>query len=1420
MPAIDANRSASRRAVKRSRRTPRPAARPLPASRRPAPQTRRPDVGGARPIVRRPSRPTATQRARAQQRSYVSQGKAVEHAANRQRRTAARRIAARRAPGGVFDRNAVRSLKHSERKAIGALAALRASNPTRYDERRRAADRNVVEKVGHAGATGLTSAATALKRASGSKAGRLASDVAFRSQGIRTQGAGNLLRTNAVKDAIDLAANAPTTGYLTGAAVFEAAKGRPQRAKRLVKDYAKTSAIVAAAQGNFKEAERRAKDHPVSTALELSGAKAVVGRGAGAAMRSRVAPKGFRNAASTERANLRLYPHARPGEGPEIARRYSKDVINKGLQRAAERRAEKGSRVRKDGTQRRPGRDPNVAHGQALVPALPGRMGGASTRAGAPVRSQLIRRVDTRQAQKQRVLSKRVRKAEDDVKHALRKHRVRSKHAGGVQLIAEGVARAGRDVQGLRRDLRQRQLELARVRPQLAGERLRENRAEAKHIRELLNLDDHHLTRMSAAAEDYARAQRDVQARGERVGTYDQTGQSKRFMPALQTHIRRPAGEERVRLTPEQQKVAAKVLQRRARRGQDLPKKASASALNAVRRRERQRVLPGHNMAQGVAEAALRPKAVKGGPDPLHLEVAAKNVVGLKLPVRMVPLSKAKRGTTRGGYAGIQRDPFTGANVHKIYFNPDHGVGAKNAALWHELHHAKEIEEGRGLQPTTQLRADKYRNLTTEQKAEAFANKHMDKDLWSPPTPQEIAARRPRVGQAKGIQREDFSQYLAGVKTRRHVPGRKLNEDELPMVAKVLQRRQRRGQATLSNLPESGPTLVTQRPTGRVSRQGSMSSIVTKLPGKTRSGVAFEEGSRDVGMAALKRQAMESTRHVTLDEHSKLFEREFGVPAGKDGRRYARSAQDAMERGWEITHDPVTGELKPGHAPLVPVEAGRNRWTLMPEDVVARIEQHQAVNMDRTPLSRATALFKDVVLTSSSPARWIGGNVADIGMRTAFEGITPLDIVRGRMIVRRTSMKGLQGEEAAAAISDAGVYHAGSPVGERMRLPHEHFARTVAAAPWRLWKTGVYGIERAIEDLPTAGSVGKQFRRDTTRTIEDAGMKRDLKTLLKLHDQQIDSYATRLATDRALEARIQKATEDVMGRWGKVSPTMRRALGLAPFAQWLGAATRYVFVTLPVHHPIKTGIISAASEMTDQERRALGLSYFVPRDKQVYDYQMGTLPLKVGRNKYGPVVEGVRTARMTSFGTAAGFPGNLGEFALPQFSGALDAWAGQSFTGEPLVYPDWWPDVSLRRTPIPPDERVKIGVGALMESTVPFASAFRRTVLEKGRPSEPFSTILTPAVRKNFDKDTKQFEASKGTVAGGILEWLTPFAPPGRVYTYGAGKAIEEQNITGETLDKWRKRPRTKKSEQPWFGPGAASPTPTPTPSASGNWFK
>jgi hypothetical protein len=154
---------------------------------------------------------------------------------------------------------------------------------------------------------------------------------------------------NILKDTKELVTGTPASLYLTAHAGVKAAEGHPQEIKKLFKDFKNTDALALAAQGRFKEAGKAAYNRPVSTGLELSGIKAGLGRTAGAAARH--APsETVRRAGSTERAPLRLYKDSRPGEGPAIARRYSKDLTNKGIQVAVEKH------------KRRKGIDPNIHH--------------------------------------------------------------------------------------------------------------------------------------------------------------------------------------------------------------------------------------------------------------------------------------------------------------------------------------------------------------------------------------------------------------------------------------------------------------------------------------------------------------------------------------------------------------------------------------------------------------------------------------------------------------------------------------------------------------------------------------------------------------------------------------------------------------------------------------------------------------------------------------------------------------------------------------------------------------------------------------------------------------------------------------------------------------------------------------------------
>ena len=1368
-----------------------------------------------------------------------------------------------------FPKDPIKGLARSEDRAVKSLAALHASNPAKYEARTKRGSRgwanNAVRDVAGAGEKGLQKAASAGKKLM--DLSKTDSQRALERSGLAPDS------SKLGKEALDIIANTPTGVYLAGASVVEAAQGRPQRAKSLYKDLKKTSALAPAVEAvgrnlrgkgaakQWREAGHRANERPLTSALELSGVKAVIGRSTGAAMRA--APsKTTRRLASTDRANLRLYQkhEAGPGEGPEVARRYSKDVINKAAQVALERRAAKGSRTRKDGTQRRPARDPNIARGSTLVPSVPGHSGGAAD--GKPYRYALNRRLDTREFQKNQVVAEDVSKNVEKVLKVKRSTKTRQQ-GPLVQLVAEGALKTTATKHDIGVELGR--LAKARKSGELKGERLRQNLAQATELRRLRDLPEPDVARSVAAAKDVGKVQHGIQERGGKAGVYDQRAQAKRHMVSVQKRVVRPASEARVKgiADPVDAAKAAQKIRQRAEKGKPLGPKMRVAAQNAERIAERAKVLPGQSMASAVANVALHntKPPVKTGPkrkpDQRTVESEFKRHGGT-LPIVIRPFRDPKHlKKTRGGYAGIKTDPATGKKYHLIYFNPTHGDGAISGAVHHEMGRALYTEKTGEFRPTTKLSDEDYIATPSYQSAAQHAQRNSDVDLTASPEELAPAVKAPTTDKGRAfIGRRGAAAYeqelqaaIDAVPRRVRVARRPLTPEEVagqegvrvfprrgektrgtglrPIpegqrgVVDVLQRRSRRGKAGLSGTIEGGPALITHRPIGR-SGAFSARGIMPRRPTRKRAGTAFTEGSRQVGWDQIVRQTQESTRAVGLAENAKLIDAEFGIPAGAKGR-YARSADEALERGQARTHDPKTGDLRPGAEPLVPVEISRGRWLNFPESVVHNLEQHKLARSphDLAPLKPVEYMsnaWKNVVLTTAHPSQWLASNAADLGMRGAMAGITPLDVLRGHKAMKTAEATGLQGRQAVQAVARGGLYHTGSSGardGIRPVLGEGTLRDTgsVLGTPYRAWKKGVFTIERAIEAMPQLGAQGKIMRQSTGRTYlapsrepratreHDFVVKRNLKSMLKLHDQQVQAFGKELGTNRALEAHAQRYTEDIVGRWGKVSPGMRKTLGLAPFAQWLGAASRYVLMTLPAHHPIKTSILAGISEMTADERERMGLSYLLPRDKQAADYQMGALPFKVGKDKYGQTeVKGPQIGRMLSFGTAGqGIAGNVGGFLLPQVSGPLNAAAGTHFTGEQLVYPQDWPIASERGLPLSPNDRSKVALGLLIESVVPFGSALRTIGLEKGRPSDPTSSVLTPHTRPKYNKEADAWQQQPADISAGITKWLRPIPKPtAKVYPLGVGRDIQDAGATRRTLKKWQERAKAEKAKDPY----------------------
>ena len=126
-------------------------------------------------------------------------------------------------------------------------------------------------------------------------------------------------------EAVNLPATVLPSAFLTGKAGLNAAKGDPAELDALLKQWEETGLLPALAKGDTGAALKALENQPLYSALEASGAASVLGRGAGTLARGATGD--------------RLGGLARPdlpilGTPINIKRRYSRDLVRQGIQRA------------------------------------------------------------------------------------------------------------------------------------------------------------------------------------------------------------------------------------------------------------------------------------------------------------------------------------------------------------------------------------------------------------------------------------------------------------------------------------------------------------------------------------------------------------------------------------------------------------------------------------------------------------------------------------------------------------------------------------------------------------------------------------------------------------------------------------------------------------------------------------------------------------------------------------------------------------------------------------------------------------------------------------------------------------------------------------------------------------------------------
>jgi len=229
------------------------------------------------------------------------------------------------------------------------------------------------------------------------------------------------------------------------------------------------------------------------------------------------------------------------------------------------------------------------------------------------------------------------------------------------------------------------------------------------------------------------------------------------------------------------------------------------------------------------------------------------------------------------------------------------------------------------------------------------------------------------------------------------------------------------------------------------------------------------------------------------------------------------------------------------------------------------------------------------------------------------------------------------------------------------------------------------------------------------------------------------------------QLQVARSVEQTLGKWHGLSPAGREMLiDYAPFGAWAANSFKFVFANLPKNHPIKTGLVTAAAEMTEDERKKLGLSQFADEDRRLPASLRASIP-----NEDGTLTS---LGRMTSLGQWAD-PTEAPGFILPFIQ---DEFGGQDFLGRDLVDDEG--------APLSAGQSILSGLIGTAETATPFWPAIKRT-FGVGAPGDPRQTPEA--------KGLSVWDPRPNTIEAGSVDYLRGDKQDIRVPTSGASSAAK-----------------------------------------------
>lgn len=512
------------------------------------------------------------------------------------------------------------------------------------------------------------------------------------------------------------------------------------------------------------------------------------------------------------------------------------------------------------------------------------------------------------------------------------------------------------------------------------------------------------------------------------------------------------------------------------------------------------------------------------------------------------------------------------------------------------------------------------------------------------------------------------------------------------------------------------PSLPKARKTGEATRRGTFDPAYETIRQQRARNQQIISGARNF-TRIISEFAATRTRYGNRDKAQEVVRNPeiAGLPPGmrlvavrlspySASKRERGKAEEAFER--LDPEDTLAVEMLGDDLITKATQDGPGPWAVVPEVAFNELrENFRPAAASRRAAQLVSQTFKGAVLPLSP--NWYLSNFLDINMRAALEGTTPYGM--NASLARRYLRELEKVDPQTAAEMRAGVTP-GMIFGRAMRDEYhrtaEQFAGTrleglanvlarVRRAPvartvldgWRDFRDGAFRFEDwFIERRGQQAMLGKAIREQLRET------KGTWRAGARVTDDALREFigTGKLGTPKQIA--LAKRVERAMGQWTANSPAMRQLLvDYLPFGQWLRASARFVYHTLPRHHPIKVGIAAAVAEMTQEEREQLGLSYFA-EEGRLPPQLMGSIPTSDG----GLLpIQG-----MTTLGQfAAPFsPTGLPGFLLPQ--APIYEMAGLDWTGKELTHEDG--------TPLNQDERAAAAFLAGIEVFIPASGTLTR----------------------------------------------------------------------------------------------------------------